>query len=465
MVEALGWAAFVLSFGGTLVLMAERGYRDGMKFAWFAATLAVPAWLTVSFRSVGLDAITGVTLATCVATLSRPFAGARTRWVLSDLLVGAFVLACILSDALNRVLIPGTVLELVRTWVLPYLIGRLFLTSWDEMRPVLPVVVALAAGLAVYALFEAVTHINVLAVVTGKKWELLETAEGFRWGLKRAQGNTNHPIYFGLLMALTLPWLLMAARSATRKEGPGWWVAVPALAAAAAFVTVSRSAHLAILIVFAADLFFRRPSYRIPMLLIAVAGALLFFVFREQTLDLLGAYAGERDIGQERVKIYGVEYEYTGTRHRDLLYVAYDEAIEKAGWIGYGSTLQDMPIDPYMDGRFLSIDNHYLQYFLRYGILGTAAFLALAAAGAWNLGREALARDGPLSDLAAGLFGAFIAIVLMARGVALSFDYGATWLFVAGLAASMRARRVTVRADSELRHSYDDKFKPLEQGH
>lgn len=456
MVEALGWAAFVLGFVGTLVLMAERGYRDGMKIAWFAATLAVPAWLTVSFRSVALDAITGVTLATFVATLTRPFAGTRTRWMVSDLLVGAFVLTCVVSDALNRSLIPGTVLELVRTWVLPYLLGRLFLSSWDEMRPVMPIVVALAAGLSVYGLFEAVTHINILAVVTGKKWELLETAEGFRWGLKRAQGITNHPIYFGLLLALTLPWMLMAARSATRHEAPRWWIAVPALMAAAAFVTVSRSAHLAILIVFAADLFFRRPNYRIPMVLIAVAGGLVFFVFREETLDLLGAYAGERDIGQERVKIYGVEYEYTGTRHRDLLYQAYDEAIEKAGWVGYGSSLQDMPLDPYMDSRFLSIDNHYLQYFLRYGILGTVAFAALAAAGAWNLGREALARDGPLSDLAAGLFGAFIAVVLLIRGVALSFDYGATWLFVAGLAASMRARRIMTAGDPILRQSHED---------
>ncbi|HKB03987.1 MAG TPA: hypothetical protein VKD90_17320 [Gemmataceae bacterium] len=442
MVEALGWAAFVLGFVGTLVLMAERGYRDGMKVAWFAATLAVPGWLTVSFRSIAVDAITGVTLATLIATLRQPFAGSRTRWVLCDVLVGAFVLTCVLSDAVNRILIPGTVIELVRTWVLPYLVGRLFLHFWDEMRGVLPVLVALVAGISVYALFEAVSHINILAVLTGKKWDLLETAEGFRWGLKRAQGNTNHPIYFGLLLALTLPWSLMAARAAMRHEAPRWWVAVPALVAAAAFVTVSRAAHLAILIVFTADLFFRRPSYRIPMLFVAVAIGLVFFVFREEALDLLGAYAGETTAGVERVKIYGVEYDYTGTRHRDLLLLAYDEAIEQAGWFGYGTTFQDMPLDPNMDVRFWSIDHHYLFHYLRYGILGTAAFLALAAAGAWNLGREALARDGPLSDLAAGLFGAFVAVVLLVRGVAFSFDFGATWLFVAGLAASWRARRL-----------------------
>ncbi len=43
MLEALGWAAFLLAFIGTLLVVSERGYRDGMRIAWFAATLAVLA--------------------------------------------------------------------------------------------------------------------------------------------------------------------------------------------------------------------------------------------------------------------------------------------------------------------------------------------------------------------------------------------------------------------------------------
>jgi hypothetical protein len=450
MVEALGWAAFVVGFAGTWMLVAARGYADGTKIAWFVATLAVPGWLIANFRSISLDAVTGVALAMLLATLNRPYSGTRPRWVLCDLMVALVVLTAILSDALNRILIPGTVIELVRTWVLPYLVGRLFLRSWDEVRPVLPVLVALAAALSGFALVEAVTKTNLLAVVTGIKWQLLETGEGFRWGLKRAQGNTNHPIYFGLLMTLTLPWVLMAARAARNGEGPRWWAAVPAVAAAAAFVTVSRAAHLAVVFVFTCDLFFRRPTYRGPMLACAVFGGLAFLAFRQETLDLLGRYAGETDSYYETVRINGIDYEYTGTRHRDLLLVAYDEAIEQTGWVGYGTSFQDMPLDPYMDGRFRSIDHHYLLHYLRYGALGIAAFLALAVAAAWNLGREALARDGPLSDLAAGLFGAFVAVTVMARGVAFSFDFAATWLFVAGLSASLAARRAALVSSSAL---------------
>jgi O-antigen ligase len=210
---------------------------------------------------------------------------------------------------------------------------------------------------------------------------------------------------------------------------------------AAAVVTVSRSAQLAVLIVLAADLFFRRPKYRPVMLLVAAVGGLVFVVFREQVLDLLGAYAGEGHVGEDWVVINGVQYDYNGTRHRDLLLLAYEEAIDKAGWFGYGTNLQDMPRDPEMAIQFVSIDHHYLFQYLRYGVVGTVAFLLFALSGAWNLAREAWARDGPLSDLAAGLFGSFVAVIIMIRGVALSPDFGFTWVFVAGLAASLRARR------------------------
>ena len=443
MVEAFGWAAFVGGLVGTLVLMADRGFHDGLRLAWFLATLAVPGWFNVIFRSIGLDAVTGVGVATVIALMGRPFTGTRTTWVLSDLLLGTVIVSAIIADALNRILIPGTVFELVRTWVFPYLFGRLFLTCWDDMRRTLPAVVILAAALSVFGLIEAVTRTNLLAKATGMSWELLEKSEGFRWGLKRAQGITNHPIYFGLLLALTLPWVLTAVRVPLRPAVPRWWKVVPALMAGAAVVTVSRSAHIAVVIVLAADLFFRRPAARPIILLVVLVGGVTFAVFREQAIDLLGAFAGETDASENKVLIDGVEYEYTGTRHRDLLYKAYGDLIERAPWYGYGTVSDEMErqIDQ-MAVQFKSIDNFYLVQYLRYGIPGTVAFLLFGIGAAWNLAREAWARDGPLSDLAAGLFGAVVAVLIMLRGVALSPDFGFTFLFVAGLAASMRARRL-----------------------
>lgn len=442
MVDALGWAAFFGGFVGTLVLLADRGFHDGLRLAWFLATLAVPGWFAVTFRSIGLDAVTGVAVATLVALMGRPFTGGRPVWMWTDLLLGSVILSCVLSDALNRILIPGTVLELVRTWVFPYLLGRLFLTAWGDMGRTIPTLVVLAAALSVFGIVEALIQTNVLARATGKSWPLLEKSEGFRWGLKRAQGTTNHPIYFGLLLALTLPWILMAARMARSSAAPRWWRAVPALLVGAAVVTVSRSAQLAMVIVLAADQFFRWPRVRPYILMTVFVGGLTFAAFRQEALDLLGAYAGETDIGEDTVLIDGIEYEYTGTRHRDLLYKAYSELIDQAPWYGYG-TMSDAIArkQDQMAVQFQSIDHHYLVQYLRYGTAGVVTFLLFGVAAAWNLAREAWARDGPLSDLAAGLFGAFVAVLIMLRGVALSPDFGSTWLFVAGLAASMRARR------------------------
>lgn len=437
MVEALGWLAFVGGFAGALTLMADRGYRAGLKLAWFLATLAVPGWFAVTFRSVSVDGITGVALAVLVATLYQPMTGFRPRWAVADVCLGLVVLATVVSDAANRVLIPGFLVEQVRVWVLPYLVGRVFLKSWDEMGGTLPILMALVAGLSVFGIIEALIHTNVLAVATGKSWELLDRAEGFRWGLKRAQGITNHPIYFGLLLVLTLPWVLTASR---QPNAPRWWAYVPVLLVGAAVVTVSRSAHLAIAVVFAADVFFRKPHYRGPMLAAALTAGLVFVVFRQEVLDLLGSYAGEAAPETETVKINGVPEPYSGTRHRDLLVKVYGEAIDGAGWVGYGSMVTDMPKDAYMDQRFASIDHEYLLHFLKYGYLGTATFLLFAAAGTYHLARSAVRRDGAVAELSGGLCGAFAVVAVVIRGVAFSNDFRATWLFVAGLGATLAMR-------------------------
>jgi hypothetical protein len=169
----------------------------------------------------------------------------------------------------------------------------------------------------------------------------------------------------------------------------------------------------------------------------------VLLVFRQEFLDLLGAYAGEQSLGHDKVVIYGTQYDYTGTRHRDLLLLAYDEAIQGSGWIGYGTYFPspDMPKDPFMDQRFASVDHHYLLHYLKYGYLGLAALFAMIMTTAWNLARAALDRDGEWSHLAGGLLGAFVAVAVMLRGIAMLPDFGAPWLFIAGVAASLHAQR------------------------
>ena len=431
MLQAFAWATLVGCFVGTLILVTDKGYRYGTAAAWFIVTMAVPSWLAITFRSIHLDPTMMVGIAVILMGLFRPFNGSRFRWSPIDISVLSILVMCVVSDALNRLLIPGTVIQLTRVWLIPYLMGRIFAASYDSPRRLMPLIAALGMGLSMYALVEAFTKINVVAKMTGMVWPLLETSEGFRWGIKRAQGNTNHPIYFGMLMVMLLPWLLWVARHRLHS----WWAALPWVGGAAGFVSVSRSAQISLLIVLMADQFFRRPVLRLPILVLAIIGGIMFMSFRQEVLDSLGRYAGEQDPSADKVVIYGETYDYTGTRHRDLLELAYAEGIEQAEWVGFGTNMIDMPKDPYLDKRFVSIDNDYLIHYLSYGYLGVGSLLVFELITSLYLIRLAFNRRDPRSDLAAGLCGSFIAVILVLRGVTWSSDFSDMWLFVAGLTA------------------------------
>lgn len=162
-----------------------------------------------------MGAIVGVGLATVSATLFRPFAGTRTRWVLLDLLLIFIVLSATISEVANRTLIPGTIFELLRFWIFPYLLGRLCVEAWPEMKRSLPIIVLLATILGVFAIVESLLQVNLLAVVRGKKWDLLDNGEGFRWGLEASPGS-REPSVLSRLVAGTD--LALVARGR-----PGCW--------------------------------------------------------------------------------------------------------------------------------------------------------------------------------------------------------------------------------------------------
>jgi hypothetical protein len=441
-VEGFGWGVVLAAVLLTIYLMDTKGTRVGVRTAWFIVVFAVPAWWFVNVRSLRVEPLAAVALTGLGWTLLRPFRGWPTRWVLSDICLVLLVGSCFLSDLVARSLIPGTVLDSVRLWILPYALGRLLFADADDVRQTLPLLGVLALGLGAFAILEAFTKVNIPAQLSGMRWELLEQGEGYRWGLKRAQVTRNHPIYFGLLMCLLLPWLLVAYREVSRGRGAAWWQYAPLAGIVGAILSIARSAHVALLLVLGSDLFFRRPAYRVPMAVGAAVLVLLVSVYYTETLDLMGQLIGEEEIGSDRVTINGIVYDYTGTRHRELLVLAYDEATERAGWLGYGSNLIDMPVDPKMDPRFVSVDHHYLLHYLRFGWLGVLTFGFFVVCSTWNLACVAWRHGGIEAELAGGLCGAFVAVALMLRGLAFAEDFGALWLFIAGWGAGRRATQL-----------------------
>jgi hypothetical protein len=431
-----------------------RGFSEGWWLPWMSVLLLFPCYVWSGWGSLRMDLRSAASLAVLTGFLIQPWSsGPRIRWIWGD----AWIIILIASQAITEFsqenLVPLTPLEQLRDFGLPYLVGRLCLRSPGDLQRMLPAVCIPAAILSVYAIIESITKINVVNLIIGKRWELLETSEGFRWGLKRAQGNLNHPIYLGLMLTMLLPWLLEAYSQSKKNLGAYWWRFSPALAIVAIIGTVSRAAQLAAVLTLTTAFIFRNPRWRgILIGMVLVAGG-TGYLFREDILEALSKFVDEPDKSSDVIKHKGLEYPYSGTLHRDLLQMVYEDEVKNVPLLGYGSMLESMPVDNDRDERFKSIDDHYLVYLLRFGPVGVTIFLCFAVCIAIYLFREAWANDTPHAAFCGAMLGSFVGTTMMLKGVSLEPDYGWMWLFSAGIAGRLHAFRLElheskVRSDS-----------------
>jgi hypothetical protein len=256
--------------------------------------------------------------------------------------------------------------------------------------------------------------------------------------LKRAQGALEHPIFLGMLLVLMAPWAGLASREWKSRGGRAWWRWLPAILGGAVLVTVSRGAHLAYLATLGIGYFFARPGRRVALLAAAVVLAGVGYGLRAGLAEAMGRAAGEGSSETRLIMIDGDEVEYTGTNHRILLFRVYENAIARCGWFGYGSELRGVEVEESLQQRFGSIDNHYLLFFLQHGWASLIWFGLLIVVSLAELGRVAWwGRDG-FAEWAGLAFGALAATSLNLMSVWFSPDFGACWLFVCGLACSVR---------------------------
>jgi O-antigen ligase len=236
--------------------------------------------------------------------------------------------------------------------------------------------------------------------------------------------------------------------------GPWWWRLVPFLAILGIVCTGSRAAQIAVIVVLIATFFQAFRRWRWTIVLLGVLATVGFEAYRDNIVELMGKYISENKEGIEYVTINGVKRPYTGTLHRDLLFEVYEEAIEKNDWLGYGSSqssMERMPVDPVMDSRFKSIDNHYLMWFLQFGYLGLTLFAILAISLVCNLLSPLLHGRGAPGRLAGGLFGAMVGTLIAMRGVWFASDYAWVWLFCGGLSTCLsRLREPAAEGDVPL---------------
>jgi hypothetical protein len=372
-----GLGAFILYRAMT------AGPRTALWAGWPVALMLMPAWMTSNFGSIQYDLRTGAAVAVLLGFfLFAPRDPAPAPWVLSDLLLGGLIAVQAASQYAAHDFRPFTLPDFARRWLLPYLMGRFFLTSAADMRAVMPVFCRFCLVLSVYAVFEAFLKVNPVNVLLGKTYGLLEQGEGYRMGLKRAQGPLDHPIFFGMMLVMIFPWTLEAAFRSREPGGRWWWRYLPWVMGAALFCTVSRGPQIATLFSLLGTVFFRFPRWRVPFLVAAVVGAVALYSGRELVEDGLGAMAGETDETVQIIMIDGEPTEYTGTKHRILLFTVYADALEKAGWLGFGFKMAEVRLEESVADRFGSIDNHYMLFYLRHGYLGIGA---VGGGGGWSL--------------------------------------------------------------------------------
>ena len=429
-------------FGMVFTLVLSIGLRAGpgraVAAGWVPAAFLLPVWMIAGIGSANLDLRTAAALGVLAAFVVAPPAS-QLRFTPPDALILMLLLVVAISQNAAGSLRPLTMPEIARKWLLPYLMGRLLLDSTSDIPAMLSGIARAIVGLTGYAMVECFTKINFINVALGKSYDLLEQGEGYRWGLKRAHVMFDHPIFFGMGLVLLLPWALEASRLAKLGKGPKWWRRLPLMMTAALFATVSRGPQIAAMATAGIYYFFRIPKLRAPLLIVAIGGGVGAVVFQEQIIDLLAVIAGEKGGDEEPIiiKIEGEEVEYTGTNHRVLLFRVYDEPIKRVGWFGYGTELAGVELEESIAQRFGSIDCHYLLFLLQHGYLGIGSFIILTLVILLDLGRIAIRHTLPEAGLAAGLFGALLAVAVLLMSVWFSPDFAGIWLFSAGLAGRL----------------------------
>jgi hypothetical protein len=420
--------------GMVLWVQFGRGSRQAAAVGW-AAILVLPTWMNRAMPGVHLNFQLGVGLTMVACLLAQP-GKRRLRWNMIDTLVVLYIGTVFTSLSIHEGEHISNLITIASDWILPYIVARLAYQSAEDNDRFVSAGALAVMVLAAWATIEAITRLNPVGALAGRSTWYVENS--IRFGLKRAEGPTTHPIYFGMLLVMLLPWSLDAARRARHGLGPSWWRYVPYGNILAVLATNSRGPIIATLIALFGYALLRWPKRRwllVTTAVLAVAG-----VMTAQSLVMETLHAWGHDTATEGtyIIINGKPYSYTGTNYRLLLFEVYETTVLKAGLLGYGRFDAKKLLPPGVPAYFYSIDNHYLYTVLTAGFLGLGSFLLLGLAVVRRAARASLVR--PEEDLARMMSATIAAVLLMTSTVWFANDYAFHWFFSAGLAASWPVR-------------------------
>jgi len=195
----------------------------------------------------------------------------------------------------------------------------------------------------------------------------------------------------------------------------------------------------------------RRPRWRWPMLAAVLIMGTLAVWQRNLVLDALHVWSTEaahiRKHGFTKVIIDGKPVEYSGTMHRILMWEVYSNAMQRAGWIGFGTDRTSEfppriplgPTDVQTLKRLSFVDNEYILLDLRFGLIAVICFIVagLSVVAYFMLG--ALHQPAENSLFLASMGAMVLSVMLILLTVWLPHDFGFALIWTMGIGSGLRS--------------------------
>jgi hypothetical protein len=417
-------------------------------------SLLVPTWISIPVGDIPLDVRSTIACVGLVAYCFHRDARFRTRLRVADYAAIALLVVHFASDSINDGFTFTIVARGYGEWIVPYLAGRASVAEYADVRRLRSTACIVAIALAAWAAVESVSGTNPVTSLVGERPADRMAHRTERWGLKRAEGPTTHPIWSGMTQAMLLPWAISGANAAFRSRSGLWMLAAPPAIVAGVFFSLSRGPWGLVVLTFfgtAVGLFPRARKF------LLVGGAVLIaavLVWREPTLRFVQQLTSPTG-GSRTVEVDGEEVRFDSTTYRLILWKVYRQAMWRAGLFGFGTDRTStfpvrVPVgtlDPETMRRVESIDNQYILLDLRFGLLGVLSLVGLvggAAASAFRRG-TATADSSRVFLVAVGaLLGSMLFIFAVEW---MPLDYGFALLWTCGLSTGLDAypRRTNIR--------------------
>ena len=351
------------------------------------------------------------------------------------------VMVCVL-DGVSDVVVDGwswaTPVKAYGQWILPYVAGRFAMRNSDDLKSLAPWVVGVLVALSLCGLLESVSGVNPIEFVFGNRPVDGFTRNASRLGLKRAFGNTMHPMFFGILLLVLIPWCWALIRLSISWSWRATGVAALLTATGGICSTVSRGPVFALAIALLVMVALRLEPFRWPMAIVTITAIVVLAVFPTQTLNLLEVAVHEED-RKTLVEVDGQAAEYSSAKSRLLIFSAYGDALRHAGLTGYGSkkTTGFPPNIPYLQNtrhtvdRLRNVDNAYVLFTLRFGYLGLFAFILLLLSAIFTAAK--VSSDTDLKNLLAAICGSLVGLAAVLLSVWFCYDFGFTVIWTMGI--------------------------------